>query len=106
MPTTKNGQKELRTVLDDGGEVYETLLAWAKKRRLTPGKAIGCILADWSDAIAGRPNPFAIAIAAASGVNIQAGPVPPLQMTAEEPEVSPEEKARQAALLEAAEQFM
>jgi hypothetical protein len=106
MPTIKSGRKEIRVVLDDEGEIHTTLLEWAKKRRLAPGKAIGCILADWSDAINGKPNPFAIAIASAAGVNIQTGPSQVLQTTAEELEVSPEEKARQAALLEAAEQFM
>jgi hypothetical protein len=106
MPTTKSGQKEIRFVLDDGGEIHTTLLEWAQKRRLTPGKATGCILADWSDALNGRPNPFAIAIAAAAGVNIAASPSQVLQTATEEPEISPEEEARKAALLEAAEQFL
>src|SRR5215813_12305864 len=106
MPTRKQGQKELRTVLDENGEVYSTLLKWAQKRHLTPGKAVGCILADWSDAINGEVNPFAVAIAAAAGVNIATGPNQEHLADIQEPEISPEQQARNAALLEAAEQFL
>ena len=105
MPSTKNGQKEIRVVLDEKGEVYASLLAWAEKRRLSPGKAAGCILADWSDAMSGKTNPFAVAIAAAAGVNI-APSSNQTTTTGEEPETSAEEKARKAALLEAAAQFL
>jgi hypothetical protein len=103
MPTARKGMKEIRVVLDEKGEVYASLLAWAEKRRLCPGKAAGCILADWSDALSGKTNPFAVAIAAAAGVNIAPGSN---QTTTEEPETSPEEQARRAALLEAAAQFL
>jgi hypothetical protein len=106
MPTRKQGQKELRTVLDENGEVYTTLLKWAQKRHLTPGKAVGCIIADWSDAINGEVNPFAVAIAAAAGVNLAVSPHTMSQTATEEPLVSPEEQKRKAALLEAAEQFL
>jgi hypothetical protein len=105
MPTTKPGQKRYQIVLDEGGEVYSTLLEWAKKRGLTPGKATRCILADWSDAMSGKANPFAAAIAAAAGGN--GGAAPGLLPTPfPELERSAEEKAREAALLQAAEQFM
>jgi hypothetical protein len=107
MPTTKQGQKEVRIVLDEGSETHITLIEWGQRRGLTPAKATRCILTDWSDAMNGRPNPFAMAIAAASGV--VTGPAQFSQAAATafaEPEMSAEEKARQEALLEAAEQFM
>jgi hypothetical protein len=108
MPTTKKGQKEIRVVLDEGCEIQTTLLEWAQKRGLTSGKATRCILADWSDALNGRPNPFAVAIAAAAGISVTAGPGQVIQTAApaQEPKMSAEEKARQDALLQAAEQFM
>lgn len=108
MPSTKPGQKEYRVVLDEGSEVQLTLKEWGRVRGLTPGKATRCILADWSDALNGKPNPFAIAIAAAAGVNLVAGPGQNVQMPTEtaEPEMSPEEKVRQEALLQATDQFM
>ena len=106
MPTTKKGQKEVRMVLDEGSEIQTTLLEWAQKRGLTLGKATRCILADWSDALNGKPNPFAVAIAAAAGVTIATGPGQAIQTAAQEPEMSAEEKARKQALLDAAEQFM
>ena len=106
MPTTKKGQKELRVVLDEGSEIQITLLEWAKKRGLTPGKATRCILADWADALNGKPNPFALAIAAVGGINMAPGPVLQSGSIAQEPEMSAEEKAHQEALLQAAEQFM
>lgn len=100
MPGTKPGQKEIRMVLDEGSETHETLLEWALKRGLTPAKAARVIMTDWSDAMNGRPNPFALAIAAA------AGPGQIVQTSAPAPEQeSAEEKARKAALLEAEEQF-
>jgi len=105
MPTTRKGQKEIRVVLDENGEVYASLIAWAEKRRLSPGKAAGCILADWSDAQSGKTNPFAVAMLASAGVNIATGPNQTIT-TGEEPETSAEEKARKAALLEAAAQFL
>ena len=102
MPTVKEGQKQIQFVLDEHSEVHLTLLEWAKKRGLSPGKATRVILADWSDAINGRPNPFAAAIAAAAD--------PPMLLPSASPaqaqELSAEEQARQAALLQAAEQFM
>lgn len=100
MPTTKKGQKEIRVVLDEGSELHTTLLQWGRKRGLTPGKATRCILADWSDALNGKPNPFAVALAATAGISMAANP------STQEPNMSPEEKARQEALLQAAEQFM
>jgi len=100
MPTTKKGQKEIRVVLEEGSELHATLLEWGRKRGLTPGKATRCILADWSDALNGKPNPFAVALAATAGISMAANP------STQEPNMSPEEKARQEALLQAAEQFM
>ena len=102
MPTLKPGQKQVQFVLDEDSEVHLTLLEWAKKRGLSPGKATRVILTDWSDAINGRSNPFAAAIAAAAGQ-----PMPlPSASSAQAQELSAEERARQAALLQAAEQFM
>lgn len=108
MPTIKPGQKQVQFVLEEGSEVHLTLVEWARARGLSPGKATRVILADWADAINGRPNPFAVAIAAATGVNLAAGQqeVPPPVSAAAKEELSAEERARQAALLQAAEQFM
>jgi hypothetical protein len=108
MPTTKPGQKQYQVVLEEGSEIQTTLLEWARARGLSPGKATRCILADWSDALNGKPNPFAVAIAAAAGINVTAGPghITQASTSAQEPEMSAEEKARKAALLQAAEQFM
>jgi hypothetical protein len=108
MPTLKQGQKHVQFVLEEGSEVHLTLLEWAKHRGLTPGKATRVILADWADALNGRPNPFAAAIAAAAGIPVTAGSGQIMQTAtlAQEPEINPEERTRQAALLEAAEQFM
>jgi len=78
-----------------------TLLQWASKRGLSLGKATRVIMADWSDAINGRSNPFAAAIAAA-GQQMQLSPASPEQSQ----ELSEEERKRQAALLQAAEQFL
>jgi hypothetical protein len=103
MTTMKEGQKEIRVVLDKGSETHTTLAEWGHRRGLTPGKAARCVLTDWSDALNGRPNPFAMAIAAA-GTGVVPGPAQVGQ--AAEPEMSAEEKARQDALLQAAEQFM
>jgi len=102
MPTLKRGQKQVQFVLEAGSEVHLTLLEWAKKRGLSPGKATRVILADWSDAINGRPNQFAVAIAAAAGQPMQLSSASPTQTQ----ELSAEEQVRQAALLQAAEQFM
>ena len=102
MPTLKPEQGQVQFVLDEDSEVHLTLLEWAKKRGLSPGKATRVILADWSDAINDRPKPFAAAIAAAAGQ-----PVPlPSASPAQVPELSAEERARQAALLQAAGQFL
>ena len=77
-------------------------LEWAKKRGLSPGKATRVILADWSDAINGRSNPFAAAIAAAAGQ-----PVPlPSASPAQVQELSAEERLDVLALLQAAGQFI
>lgn len=102
MPTLKQGQKQVQFVLEEGSEVHLTLLEWAKHRGLTPGKATRVILADWSDALNGRPNPFAAAIAAAAGQPMQSS----LPTSAQAQELNAEDRARQAALLQAAEQFM
>ncbi|MGH2496515.1 MAG: hypothetical protein ACRDIV_17595 [Ktedonobacteraceae bacterium] len=102
MSTIKQGQKRVQFVLDEDSEMHLTLIEWAKQRGLTVGKATRVILADWSDAINGRPNPFAAAIAAATGQPMPPSPATPAQA----PEISAEERARQAALLQAAEQFM
>jgi hypothetical protein len=101
MPTIKEGQKQVQFVLEEGSEMHLTLLEWAKHRGLSPGKAARVILADWSDAINGKPNPFAAAIAAA-GQTIQSSPA----TSGQTQELSAEEHERQAALLQAAEQFM
>lgn len=109
MPTIKEGQKQVQFVLEEGSEVHQTLLEWAKKRGLSPGKATRVILADLADALNGRPSPFAVAIAAATGMNLAAGAALPessLSVSAAKEELSAEERARQAALLQAAEQFM
>ena len=103
MSTVKQGQKRFQFVLDEDSEMHLTLLEWAKQRGLSPGKATRVILADWSDAINGRPNPFAAAIAAAAaGQPMQSS----LPTSAPAPELSAEERTRQAALLQAAEQFL
>ena len=101
----KEGYKEIRYVVEEDGEVHTTLKEWAEKRGLTPGKATQCIIADWSDAINGNPNPFALAIAAIAGVPAGSNHVPQSPTSIPEPEMSPEDKARQEALLAAAEQF-
>jgi len=102
MPTLKPGQKKVQFVLDEESEVHLTLLGWASKRGLTLGKATRVIMADWSDAINGRPNPFAAAIAAV-GQQAQIGAA---SSTEPSQEVSPEERQRRAAALEAAGQFL
>jgi hypothetical protein len=107
MPTTKPGQKQYQVVLEEGSLTHTTLLEWAKARGLTPGKAARVVLADWSDAMNGKPNPFAIAIAAAAGVS-SSFPGQPAQVNAPAPErtLTPEEKARQAAIEDADAQFL
>ena len=111
MPTVKPGHRQIRTILEEGSEVETTLLEWAKKRGLTPGTANRCILVDWAEAMNGQINPFAMAIAAAAGVQMSAIPAginasSPLSEGAQAPELSPEERARQQALAAAAEQFL
>lgn len=101
MPTLKPGQKKVQFVLDEESEMHLTLLQWANNRGLTLGKATRVIMADWADAMNGRPNPFAAAIAAA-GQQTQSSPASPTQVQ----ELSEEERSRQTALLQAAEQFM
>lgn len=102
MPTLKPGQTKVQFVLDEESEMHLTLLEWASKRGLSLGKATRVILADWSDAMNGRPNPFAAAIAAADhqAQSPLASPEEQFQ------EVSPEERQRRAAALEAAGQFL
>jgi hypothetical protein len=102
MPTVSKGKKQYQVVLDEDSEVQLTLLEWAQKRGLHPGKAIRCIIADWSDAINGKPNPFALAVAATAGT--LAGQT--TTVSASEKPMSAEEKKRQEALLQAAEQFL
>ena len=102
MPTIKQGQKQVQFVLEEGSEMHLTLLEWAKHRGLSPGKAARVILADWSDAINGRSNPFAAAMAAA-GQQAQSPAASPEEQFQE---VSPEERQRRAAALEAAGQFL
>ncbi len=108
MPTLKPGQKQYQVVMDEGSQTHTTLLEWAKARGLTPGKAGRVILTDWSDAMNGKPNPFAIAIAAAAGMgSVPAGAYQPASpVAAAEPELTLEEAALQRAKLEAAEQFL
>ncbi len=101
MPTLKRGQKKVQFVLDEESEMHLTLLEWANKRGLSLGKATRVIMADWSDAINGRPHPFAAAIAAAG----QQTP-PAASLTEQDREVNPEERQRRAAALEAAGQFL
>ena len=107
MPTIKPGQKQYQVVFDEGSLAQTTLLEWGKARGLTPGKAARVVLTDWSDAMNGKPNPFAIAIAAAAGVNnFPAGQPPQTTQPAQEQELSPEEKARKAAIEDADAQFL
>lgn len=98
MPTLKRGQTKVQFVLDEESEMHLTLLEWANKRGLSLGKATRVIMADWSDAINGRPNPFAAPIAAAQS--------PAAPSTEQSQEVSPQERRRRAASLEAAGQFL
>ena len=98
MPTLKPGQTKVQFVLDEESEMHLTLLEWANKRGLSLGKATRVIMADWSDAINGRPNPFA---AASQRVQSPAG-----SSTEQSQEASPEERQRRAAALEAAGQFL
>ena len=102
MPTLKRGQKKVQFVLDEESEMHLTLLEWANKRGLSLGKATRVIMSDWSDAINGRPNPFAAAIAAAG----QQAQSPAAQPAEQSQEVSPQERQRRAAALEAAGQFL
>ena len=102
MSTLKQGQKRFQFVLDEDSEIHVTLLEWAQQRGLTVGKATRVILADWSDALNGKSNPFAVAIATAAGQPM----LSPSETPAHEQELSPAERTRQAALLQAAEQFM
>ena len=102
MPTLRPGQKKVQFVLDEESEMYVTLLEWANNRGLSLGKATRVIMADWSDAINGRPNPFAAAIAAAGHQALSS--VAPTNEQAQE--ISPEERQRRAAALEAAGQFL
>ena len=102
MPTLKPGQKKVQFVLDEESEMHLTLLAWASNRGLSLGKATRVIMADWSDAINGRPNPFAAAIAAAD----HQAQSPADSPTEQSQEVSLEERQRRAAALEAAGQFL
>ena len=107
MPTTNKNQRIIRVALEEGSETQVTLLEWAGKRGLTLGKAAKCILVDWSDAVNGKPNPFAIAIAAVSGGFTSPAPVALVPTTpTPEPEMSPEEKLRREASLQAVDQFM
>ncbi len=102
MPTLKRGQTKVQFVLDEESEMHLTLLQWANNRNLSLGKATRVIMADWADAINGRPNPFAAAIAAA-GHQAQSPAASPAEQSQE---VSPEERQRRAAALEAAGQFL
>lgn len=102
MPTLKPGQKKVQFVMDEESEMHLTLLQWANNRGLSLGKATRVIMADWSDAMNGRPNPFAAAIAAAAGQQTQSLPASPVQNQ----ELSEEERKRQTLLLQAAEQFL
>jgi len=108
MGTAKQGRRELRFVLEEGSQVEITLREWANKRGLSAGKAARCIITDWSDAMNGQPNPFAVAIAAAAGVSIPAMALPVVSPHDAAPaaEMSEQEKARQAELEEAASQFL
>src|SRR5258708_1808340 len=100
MPTLKPGKVRHQLVLDKDSEICIDLHEWARKRGLTPAQANRVILADWSDALRGKPNPFAMA---RSATLLQNGQHP---LPEPEPEESPEERARREAALEAAKQFM
>ena len=102
MPTLKPGQKKVQFVLDEESEMHLTLLEWASNRGLSLGKAARVIMADWSDAIHGRPNPFAAAITAAGHQALS----PAASLEEQSQEASPEERQRRAAALEAAGQFL
>ncbi|MBA2397045.1 MAG: hypothetical protein H0V70_30355 [Ktedonobacteraceae bacterium] len=107
MPTLKPGQKQYQLVLVEGSLTQTTLLDWARDRGLSPGKAARVVLTDWSDAMNGKPNPFAIAIAAAGMGNLPlAQTAEPIQATPQEQMLSPEEKAQKAAMEEADAQFL
>jgi hypothetical protein len=110
MPSLKPGKKKYQLVLDEESQAQITLLEWARNRGLSPGVAARCIVVDWSEAICGKPNPFAMAIASAAiaNMNRETGPIQMVQTASQsaEPEISPEELARQKALLDAEEQFV
>ena len=59
MGKIKPGHVRHQLDLEEASEINEDLLAYARKRGLKPAQANRCILADWSDAYRGRPNPFA-----------------------------------------------
>ena len=59
MGKIKPGHVRHQLDLEENSEINEDLLAYARKRGLKPAQANRCILADWSDAYRGKPNPFA-----------------------------------------------
>src|SRR5258708_534684 len=101
MPTIIKGeQKQYQVTLAEGSEVQLTLLDWAKTRGIPPGVAIRCIVAEWSDAVNGKRNPFGITLAVP-------GPTENGQVTTSVgAEVqTAKQKKREKALQEAAAQF-
>lgn len=59
MGKLKPGHVRHQLDLEECSEINQDLEAYAKKRGLKPAQANRCILADWSDAYRGKPNPFA-----------------------------------------------
>ena len=102
MGKLKPGQVRHQITLDETSEISEDLESYAKKRGLSVAQANRCILADWSDACRGRPNPFALAL----GGTVQ---MPTPAQTAQqqgEPVETEEDRERREAALEASRQFM
>lgn len=103
MGKRKPGQVRHQVTLDERSEISEDLVAYAQKRRLKSGQANLCILADWSDAMRGRPNPFGVALASVQGavpLHLDAN-----QVTSEQEE-TPEQRKRREEELAASSQFM
>ncbi len=102
MGKKKPGQVRHQVTLDEASEISEDLLAYAQKRRLKPGQANLCILADWSDAVRGRPNPFGIALTGIGGVTQEGAN----GSGTEQQEETPEQRKRREDERAASTQFM
>ena len=102
MGKKKPGQVRHQVTLDEESEINQDLVAYAQKRRLRPGQANLCILADWSDAVRGRPNPFGAALTGV-GAATQEGANGSGTGQVEE---TPEQRKRREEELAASTQFM